>query len=141
MLRKLSWILRALAGTLTLLVSLISANLAYRGGDYPIGDVAIAEVAQGRAGLESALRGGRGTAAAYAGAYALLFLCIVLGPYRRGEVWSWWALLAATLALVAFTAARVPLLGIRAGVATALVQGGVVLAALLLDVGRVKKTA
>lgn len=140
-LRKLSWILLALAGASTLLVSLISANLAYSGKDYPIGEVAVAEVAQGRPGLESALRGLRGTAAGYAGAYALLFLCVVLGPYRRGEVWSWWALLAATLALVAYTAARVPLLGIRAGVGPPLVLGGVVLVALLLDVGRVRGTA
>lgn len=141
MLRKISWILLTLAGALTLLVSVISANLAYGGSDYPIGEVPVAEVAQGRAGLEAALRGVRGTAAAYAGAFAVLFLTVVLGPYRRGETWSWWALLGAVLALVAFTTARVPLLGIRAGVGAALVLGGVVLAGLLLDVGRLKKAA
>lgn len=141
MLRKISWMLLALAGALTLIVSVISAYLAYSGQDYPIGGVAVAEVAQGRTGLEPALRGIRGTAAAYSGAFSVLFLVVVLGPYRRGEPWSWWALLAATLALLAFTAARLPLLGIRAGVGTALAQGGLVIVALLLDVGRLKKPA
>jgi cell division protein FtsW (lipid II flippase) len=138
--RKLSWILLTLAGALTLLGSLASTHLAYS-GDYPIGGVPVAEVAQGREGLEPALRAMRGTAAAYAGGFAVLYLFVVLGPYRRGERWSWWAVLAALLVLVSITVLRVPLLGTQGGVAAALIQGGVGIVALLLDVRRLSRPA
>ena len=41
-LRTVSWVLLALVGALVLLVSLVSANLAYR-GEYPIAGVSITE--------------------------------------------------------------------------------------------------
>jgi hypothetical protein len=41
-----------------------------------------------------AFRGRRATAATGALGAALLFIAIVLIPYRRGERWAWWALLA-----------------------------------------------
>jgi len=139
-LRTTSWVLLAIVGALILLGSVASATLAYR-GDYPIGAMPVAEVAAGRAGLETALRAVRGTAAAYAAGYAVLFLATVLGPYRRGEKGAWWAILAGMLAVVLVTLARVPLLGIpvpQAGTGAAVTQGGIVLLALLLDVGRVR---
>jgi len=137
--RKVSWILLALVGVATLAISLISANLAYSGRDYPIGGVPVAEVAGSRPGLEAALRGVRGTSAAYAAAFATLYLFVVAVPYRRGERWAWWAILLALVALVGVTAVRVPALGIRGGVAAPLLQGALVLVALLLDVGRLKR--
>ena len=139
-LRTASWILLALVGVLTLLVSLISASLSYR-GDYPIAGTPVADVAAGREGILTALRGIRGTSAAYGAGFAALFLATVVGPYRRGDKGAWWALLAATLTVVAIALARVPILGIplgQGGTGPALVQGGVVLFGLLLDVGRLR---
>jgi hypothetical protein len=68
----------------------------------------------------------------------VLFLSVVLGPYRRGDTWSWWALLAAALTLGILTMARVPLIGTRAGAGTGLIQLVVVVVALLLDVKRLR---
>ena len=140
-LRTASIVLLGLAGTLVLLVSLISANLAYR-GDYPIGGTKpVAEVAGGRPGIEVALRAIRGTSAAYAAGFAALFLAIVFGPYRRGERWAWWALLGGTLVILLISLGRVPFLGVamgRAGTGPALVQTGVIVLALLLDVRRLR---
>ncbi len=140
-LRTASWVLLALVGAITLLISLASANLAYR-GDYPIGGVPVAEVA-GRAEILAALRGIRGTSAAYAAGFAVLFMATVLGPYRRGDRGAWWALLAAAAVVVLVTAARVPVLAIpfgSGGSGPATIQGAVILFALLLDVGRLRSS-
>ncbi len=139
-LRTASWVLLTIVGALTLVVSFISANLGYR-GDYPIGGIPVADVAGGREGILTALRAIRGTSAAYGAGFAALFLATVLGPYRRGETGAWWAILVATLAIVVVTVARVPLLGIRlgeGGTGPALVLGGLILLALLLDLGRLR---
>jgi hypothetical protein len=136
-----TWLL-GLAGSLVLLASVISANLAYR-GQFPIGGtMPVQEVAAGRPEIETALRAIRGTSAAYAAGFAALFLAIVFGPYRRGERWAWWTLLAGGLAILVISLFRVPLLGVAmgsAGTGTALVQTGVIVLALLLDVGRLRQ--
>ena len=139
-LRTASWVLLTIVGTLTLLISFISANLGYR-GDYPIGGVPVAEVAAGREAVLTALRGIRGTSAAYAAGFAALFLATVLGPYRRGEAGAWWAILAGMLALVVVVLARTPLLGTslgQGGTGPVLVLGGLTLLGLLLDLGRLR---
>ncbi len=141
-LRTASWVLLTIVGALVLVGSIASASLAYR-GDFPIGGLPVKEVASGRAGVETALRAARGTAAAFAAGYALFFLATVLGPYRRGEKRAWWVLLVAVLAFVLVSLARIPLLGVsipEAGTGAAVIQGGVVLLALLLDVGRVRSS-
>ena len=99
-LRTASWVVLAVDGALVLLVSLISASLAYR-GDFPVGGVAIAEIASGRDAVLEGLRGARGTAAAWGAAWAVLFLAVVLGPYRRGDVATWWGILFSLVALAA----------------------------------------
>jgi hypothetical protein len=137
-----SWVLLCIVGALILLGSLASAYLAYS-GDYPIGGTAVAEVAAGRETILTALRGIRGTSAAYAAGFAVFLLTTVLGPYRRGETGAWWAILLSTLAVVLIAAARVPLLGIpfgQGGSGPALILGAVVLLALLLDVGRLRSS-
>ena len=134
-LRTVSWSLLVLVGVLVLLTSLVSANLAYR-GDYPVGGVSIAEIASGRDAVLEGLRGTRGTAAAWAAAWAALFLAVVLGPYRRGDVATWWGLLASAVVLGAVVGVRVLFLRSQAGTGTALVILVVVLVALLLDVKR-----
>jgi hypothetical protein len=125
----------AAMGVLVLLVSLISANLAYR-GDFPVGGVSIGEIASGRDAVLLGLRGARGTAAAWGAAWAVLFLALVLGPYRRGDVASWWGILASLLALGAVAGARALFLGNQPGTGTPLVLLVFGIVALLLDVKR-----
>jgi hypothetical protein len=129
-------------GAVTLLVSLLSANLAYR-GTYPIGTdgTRIQDVAAGRPAVLEGLRGVRGTSAAYAAAYAVLFLAIVVGPYRRGDVWAWWTILAALVVLAALVSLRMAFLSSRLGVGAALIPTGLSLLALLLDVRRLSRPA
>lgn len=137
-LRTASWVLLTIAGGLTLLFSLVSSFHAYR-GNYPIGGMPVAEVAGGREGLLTALRGIRGTSAAFGAAFAVLLLGTVLGPYRRGETRAWWTILLATLAMALIVLARVPTLGValgQGGTPMAYTLGGLILLALLLDVGR-----
>jgi len=134
-LRTVSWVLLAIVGALVLLVSLSSANLAYR-GEYPIAGVSITDIASGREVVLLGLRGTRGTAAAWGAAWAALFLAVVLGPYRRGDVATWWGILASVVALGAITGARVLLIPFQAGTGEPLVLLVVVLVALLLDVKR-----
>jgi hypothetical protein len=101
----------------------------------------VAEVAAGRAGLLTALRAVRGTAAAFSLGFAVFFLSTVLGPYRRGETRAWWTMLIAILALALVILARIPLLGIpfgQGGSGLAISFGGLTLLALLLDVGRIR---
>jgi hypothetical protein len=134
-LRTVSWVLLALVGVLVMLGSLVSAGLAYR-GDFPIAGVSITDVASGREAVLLGLRGARGTAAAWGAAWAVLFLAVVFGPYRRGDVAAWWGILASAVVLGAVAGARVPLTGARAGAGEPLVLLVVVLVALLLDVKR-----
>jgi len=134
-LRTLSWVLLAIAGALALLGALASANLAYR-GDFAIAGVSINDVAAGREAVLVGLRGARGTAAAWAAAWVVLFLAVVVGPYRRGDVAAWWGILASVIVLGAVAGARVLLIGTQTGTGTPLVLLVVVLVALLLDVRR-----
>ena len=133
-----SWVILTIVGALVVLGSLTSAWLAYGGSDYPIGPKSLAEIAAAHEGVGPALRGIRGTSAAYAGAYGVLFLAIVLGPYRRREVWAWWAILGGVAALAIITALRVPTLGVARGLGAALIELAVVLVGLLLDVARLR---
>jgi hypothetical protein len=134
-LRTVSWIVLAFVGVVVLLFSLVSANLAYR-GDFGLGGSSIADIAQGRDAVLLGLRGARGTAAAWAAAWATLFLAAVFGPYRRGDVATWWGLLISTLVLFAVAGARVPLLGVRAGSEAPLIALVLVVVGLLIDVRR-----
>jgi hypothetical protein len=87
--KKASWILLTVVGVAITLLSLVSVVHAYRTrDDYGIGGSRVSKVARGDAGVATALRGIRGTSAAYGAAYGVLFLAIVLGPYRRGDVWA-----------------------------------------------------
>jgi hypothetical protein len=72
----------------------------------------------------------------WAAAWAALFLAVVFGPYRRGDLATWWGILASALVLGAVAGARVIFTGARAGAGEPLVLLVVVLVALLLDVKR-----
>ena len=140
--KKASWIVLTLAGVAVILISLISAVHAYNWGDnYGIGGTRVSEVAAGRLAVASALRGIRGTSAAFATAYGVLFLTIVLVPYRRGDVWAWWTLFAGGLTVLAITLLRVPFLDTRLGVAGSVSHFASAMVGLLLDVRRLKHRA
>ena len=137
-LRKASWVLLTITGVLVLFISLVSAFLAYF-GHYPIGGLPVAEVAAGREGIQTALRGIRGTSAAFGAAFGVMFLSTVLGPYRRGETRAWWTILIATLAMALIVLGRVPALGValgQGGTPMAFTLGGLIVLGLLLDVRR-----
>jgi hypothetical protein len=138
-----SWIILVVVGALILLGSVVSLGLAYGSPQDQIGPVSLAELSVGRPEVAIAVRARRATAAAYAAAFATLFLVITLGPYRRGDVWAWWALLAGTLVVSVLTLLRIPFLGIQLGapvagsaLVSALVQLVVVGLGLALGVGR-----
>jgi hypothetical protein len=136
-----SWILLTLVGALTILGGITSLVVAFRSPQDQIGPVTMADLATGRPDVEVALRARRATAAAYATAFGTFFLAIALGPYRRGDVWAWWAIFVGTLVLTALVLLRVPFLGTRLGVPTALIQLVVVGLGLGLGASRLRSTA
>jgi hypothetical protein len=137
--KKASWIILAVAGTAFILISLVSAIHAYnRGDDYPIGGVRVSKVAAGREEVATALRGIRGTSAAFAAAYGVLYLAIVLTPYRRGDVWAWWALFAGSVTVLAIALLRIPFLDTTLGVSAGVTQFTLTMVGLLFDVRRLK---
>jgi hypothetical protein len=138
-LRTASWVLLVIVAALTIFGSLASATVALRGQEDSLGRATVTELAQGRAGVATAVHGRRLTAAAFGAGFGVLLLAVVLVPYRRGEVWAWWAVLAATLTVALLILARVPFVGTRSGAGTGLVMLVVVGLALALDAGRLRK--
>lgn len=140
--KKASGTLLTVVGVAITLLSLVSAVHAYRtSDDYGIGASRVSKVAGGDAGVATALRGIRGTSAAYGAAFGVLFLAIVLGPYRRGDVWAWVALLVAGLTQSVIVLLRIPILGTQLGVSATVTQVVPLVVGLLLDVGRLKGPA
>lgn len=138
-LKLLSWILLALVGALTLFSSFASLGVAYFQGDDPMGGVMpLSELAGERADVETMLRARRGTAAAFGAGYGLLFLIVAVVPYRRGDVWAWWAILAGTLTVSGIILLRKPMLETNLGLGAATVPLAVCIVALLLDASRLK---
>ncbi len=139
-LKIVSWVLLTIVGSLTLLGSLGSVYVAYVADAKidQIGPMNLSELAEGRKDLEIALRARRATAAAFATGYSLLFLTIVLVPYRRGDVWAWWTLLSGTLATTGIILLRVSVLGTNLGLGAATIPLAVGVVALLLDAGRLR---
>ena len=133
-----SWIILVLAGALTLLASLSSLGVAYGSSQDQIGPATLTELTEGRPEVATALRARRATAAAYAAGFATPFLAIVLGPYRRGDRWAWWALVAGVLVLAVSSLLRIPLLGTSLGAPTAGIQLAVVGLGLALGAGRLR---
>jgi hypothetical protein len=138
--RKVSWIFLTVAAAAFILISLVSAAHAYnKRDDYGIGGVRLSKVAAEREAVVTALRGIRGTSAAFATAWGVLYLAIVVVPYRRGEVWAWWALFAGSTTALAIALLRIPFLDTTLGVSAAASQFGLTVVGLLLDVGRLKR--
>ena len=140
-----SWVLIALVGVAALVLSLVATARAYSSYRDNFGGSSLSEVAAGRPEVETALRSRRATAAAYAAGYAALLLLITVGPYRRGEVWAWWAILSGAVLVAMLLLLRVPLLGTGWGGSTgggaaagALIQLALVGTGLALGAGRLR---
>ena len=142
-LKTASWILLTLIGALTLFGSLASVGVAYFGStdDDQIGPVTLTELTSDRPDITTALRARRGTAAAYAAGFAVLFLFVVLVPYRRGDVWSWWALLAGILVNTGIILLRRPILQTDLGLGAATIPLAVGVIALMLGAGRLRRAS
>lgn len=136
--KKASWIILAVLGVAITLISLVSAFHAYSTSDYAIGPSRVSQIGGGDPAITTALRGIRGTSAAFGAAYGVLFLAIVLGPYRRGDVWAWKALLIAGLTQCVIILLRIPILGTQLGIGAASTPIVLLFVGLLLDVGRLK---
>ncbi len=126
-----SWVLLTLVGALTLLGGLLSLGIAYGTERDQIGPASLTELSAGRPEVATAVRARRATAAAYGIGFATLFLAITLGPYRRGDVWAWWSLLAGILAVSVPIVLRVVFLGIRLSTPSAVVGAGTALNTLM----------
>jgi hypothetical protein len=136
--KTVSWIILGIVGVLTLLGSLASLGRAYSSAQDQLGPANLAELSAGRSEVATAVRARRATAAAYAAGFATLFLAITLGPYRRDDVWAWWALLAGTLVVSVLILLRVPFLGVRLGAPAALIQLVVAGLGLAFGAGRLR---
>ena len=139
--KRASWIVLVVAASLTLFASLASLSNAYFGRQDRLGGVTLEELSAGHTEVSNAVHARRATAASYAAGFAVLLLAITLGPYRRGDRWAWWAILAGTLTETLLSLARVPMLGTWSGAVPALIQLGVVALGLALDAGRLRTAA
>ena len=112
-----SWVLLLVVLAATALLSVQSLRIAYLGAQDVITTGYTLEQVRATAGEEAvkAIRGRRATAATWALAYALLGLAVVLGPYRRGERWAWWALLVSLGLSQLLSLLRLPLLATTLG--------------------------
>jgi hypothetical protein len=131
--KRASWIILVVAAGLTLLGALASLANAYVRRLDVVAGVSIQRLAGGREDVVTGLLARRATAASYAAGFAVLLLAITLGPYRRGDVWAWWAILSGALTFALLAMARVPILGTWSGAGTALVFLVVVGIGLALD--------
>jgi hypothetical protein len=105
-----SWVLIALAGFITLAYSSLSVERAYGTYNDQLGGVSVRKLAAERPEVETAVRSRRATASAYSIGFATLLLLITVIPYRRGEVWAWWALLIGILVVSLVVLLRIPFL-------------------------------
>ena len=146
-----SLIVLALVGVLTFLGSLASANYAYFQKQEPSVSTQMTQSKAEEPDFATAQRARRGTAASFAAGFAALFLMIVLGPYRKGDRWAWWAILTGTLVVTIMVLLRMPFLGTtfsgpqgaagRGTVIEVLIMLGVTALGLALGAGRLKSAS
>lgn len=137
--KKASWIVLVMAVAPLVLGSASSMAISYWAS--PSADLITPSAALDSLEIDrevaTALRGRRGTAAALGLAWATLLLWVVLGPYRKGQTWAWWAILTSVAVFAAGGALRLPSLGTSQGVSSGVILLVIVVAGLLLDVRRV----
>ena len=133
-----SWIVLLTLSVLITLGSLGSLGNAYFGArDNLTASVGVEELNTigGEAAVD-AFKGRRATAATWAFACGLLSIFVVLVPYRRGERWSWWALLIAIGLSQLLSMARALTLGTTVGAGSAGLIFGLLMLGLLAGAPR-----
>ncbi len=131
-----SWVILFVVLAATTILSVQSLRIAYMSSQDNITREYTLEQVRAMGGDEAvkAIRGRRATAATWALGYALLGLAVVLGPYRRGERWAWWALLLSLGLPQLLSLLRVPVLATTQGGGTPSVLLALTLLALLAGV-------
>lgn len=133
-----SWVILLVVSGAIILFSAESLWITYTGGqDGLTGAYTLTQIGeQGGDEAVKAFRGRRATAATWALGYALLAIAVIWIPYRRGEKWAWWALLA-SLGLSQFLSlGRAVMLATTAGTTTPAVLLAFVLLGLLAGAPR-----
>jgi hypothetical protein len=107
-----SWVLLLILTILIAFAAATSTATALGGGQENLTPtVSLDQLSDLGPEVATAIRGRRATAATWALAYAILMSFVVLVPYRRGELWAWWALLLSLGLSQLVSIARVPALG------------------------------
>ena len=136
--KTVSWILLTVVALLMMLGGAGSSLVAYfapASNDIIVGPTTLDDLNLDEE-VAKALRGRRGTAGAYAISLGCLLLWVILGPYRRGEKWAWWAIFCTSVVLTFTLILRVPSLGIKQGAMIGVWLLIAVVIGLLLDVRR-----
>ncbi|MEK6285678.1 MAG: hypothetical protein AABO57_08050 [Acidobacteriota bacterium] len=133
-----SWVILLVVSVAIVLISAQSLWVAYTGKpDSLTPEYTLTQIGeQGGDQAVKAFRGRRATAATFALAYALLAIAVTWVPYRRGERWAWWALLASLGVSQFLSLLRAVMLATTAGVSTPAVLLAFVLLALLAGAPR-----
>jgi hypothetical protein len=82
------------------------------------GDRIVVDEKPGGEAVVDAFKGRRATAATWALAYAILSLAVIIWPYRRGERWTWWALVFSVVLAQILSLGRAVTLGTAMGLTT-----------------------
>ncbi len=133
-----SWVALLTLSVVITLFSLASLGNAYFGArDNLTAAVGLEEINTigGKAAVD-AFKGRRATAATWAFACGVLSILVVLIPYRRGERWSWWALLIAIGLSQLLSMGRALTLGTTVGAGSAGLVFGLLMLGLLAGAPR-----
>jgi len=134
-----SWVILVFVLAATTLLALQSLRIAYLNSQdhiTPTYSYTNVREATGNEDAVKALQGRRATAATWALGYGLLGLIVVLGPYRRGERWAWWALLVSLGLSQLLSLLRAVMLGTTQGIQAPSILLAFTLLALLAAVPR-----
>jgi hypothetical protein len=125
---SIAWIVLLLLGILMSVAGLGSLAEAYRGRSPFLAGVSYEQLASLNPEIPNMLRGRRATAASLGVTSGMLLCWISATAFRRGEKWSWYALLSAFGLGSILSILRIPMLGYRSGAEV----GGFVLAIMLI---------
>ena len=133
-----SWVILLVLTVLLTLGSLGSLGTALFGSQDSLTAGVGLEAIKTLGGEEAAdaFRGRRVTASTWAFGCGVLAVIVVLIPYRRGERWSWWALLVAVGLSQILSMARALVLGTTVGTGTAGLIFGILMLGLLAGAPR-----
>jgi hypothetical protein len=133
------WVVLLLVSAGIALASLGSLSVAYRSAaDNLVPGYSTVQIGeQGGEEAAKAFRGRRVTAATWALGYGLLAFVVTLVPYRKGERWAWWALLASMVTSQLLSMMRVVMVGTVVGAGTSGVLLAFTLLGLLAGVPRI----